>query len=383
LVTPAQVPPPTWFAPTLAALLDRRDLNGMQMCEVMHGLLSGACGDVETAALLVALGMKGETAGELAVAAMHGLLSGACGDVETAALLVALGMKGETAGELAAAAAVMREYMVRLDLDRTDVLDTCGTGGDGSSTFNISTATALVVAAAGVPVVKHGNRAVSSTCGSADVLAALDVPVHADPVLVRGDLERTGMAFCLAPHFHPALRHLGPVRSRLGFRTLFNCLGPLANPAGARFQLLGVGREDWLDRMAGALARLQFGHAFVVCGGDGLDEVSLSEITLVREVKDGNVTALQWTPEHFGLPACSPDALRVRDAHESAAVIRSVLSGQDGAPLHVVLANAAAALLLADKVATLVDGVTLARTAVESGRAARVLAGLVTSSRTE
>ena len=345
---PAQVPPPTWFAPTLAALLERHDLNGMQMCEVMHGLLSGACGDVETTALLVALGMK-----------------------------------GETAGELAAAAAVMREYMVRLDLDRTDVLDTCGTGGDGSGTFNISTATALVVAAAGVPVVKHGNRAVSSTCGSADVLAALDVPIHADPVLVRRDLERTGMAFCLAPHFHPALRHLGPVRSRLGFRTLFNCLGPLANPAGARYQLLGVGREDWLDRMAGALARLQFGHAFLVCGRDGLDEVSLSGTTLVREVKDGNVTTLEWTPEHFGLPACSPDALRVGNAHESAAVIRSVLSGQEGAALHVVLANAAAALLLAGKVATLADGVTLARTAVESGRATRVLAGLVTCPRTE
>jgi anthranilate phosphoribosyltransferase len=338
----AQLPPPTWFAPTLAALLERRDLNGIQMCEIMHGLLSGSCGDVETAALLVALSMKGETAEELAVAA-----------------------------------AVLREHMVALELGRTGVVDTCGTGGDGSGTFNISTATAFVVAAAGVPVVKHGNRAISSSSGSADVLAVLNVQLHADPVQVRRALDRAGMAFCLAPHFHPALRYVGPVRSRLGFRTLFNCLGPLANPARVSYQLLGVGRVDWLDRMAGALARLQHGHAFVVCGRDGLDEVSLSGPTFVREVKNGEVTSLEWTPDDFGLLPCRPDELRVRDPGASADIIRSVLSGNEGAPLRIVLANAAAALLVAEKVTTLAEGVSLARQAVESGRAAQVLADLV------
>jgi anthranilate phosphoribosyltransferase len=345
---PAQLPPPTWFASTLATLAERRHLTGMQMCEVMHGLLSGACGEVETAALLVALSMK-----------------------------------GETAEELAAAAAVLREHMVALDLGRPDLLDTCGTGGDCSGTFNISTATAFVVAAAGVPVVKHGNRAISSRSGSADVLAALNVHLEADPAVVRRCVERAGMAFCLAPQFHPALRHVGPVRSRLGCRTLFNCLGPLANPARASFQLLGVGREDWLDRMAGALARLQKGRAFVVCGRDGLDEVSLSGPTLVREVKDGAVTAHEWAQEQFGLPPCRPDELRARDAHESADIIRSVLSGKEGAPLYVVLANAAAALLVAGKVTTLAEGVVAARQAVASGRAAQVLADLVACSRGE
>jgi anthranilate phosphoribosyltransferase len=329
----------------LAALLERRDLNGIQVCEVMHDLLSGTCGEVETTALLVALNMK-----------------------------------GETAEELAAAAAVLREYMIGLDLGRPDVIDTCGTGGDGSGTFNISTATAFVVAAAGGAVVKHGNRAVSSRSGSADVLAALNVRLHADPGRVRRSLDRTGMAFCLAPHFHPALRHLGQVRARLGFRTLFNCLGPLANPARAPYQLLGVGREDWLDPMAGALARLQKGHAFVVCGRDGLDEVSLSGPTLVRDVKDGVVTALEWTPEQFGLPPCRPEDLRAGDAQESADIIRSVLSGKESPAQYVVLANAAAALLVAGIVTTLADGVALARQAVESGRAAQVLTDVVACS---
>jgi anthranilate phosphoribosyltransferase len=300
-----------------------------------------------------------------------------------AAFLVALTMKGETVEELAAAAAVVREHMVALDLGRTDVLDTCGTGGDGMGTFNISTATAFVIAAAGVPVVKHGNRAVTSLTGSADVLAVLGLQLHDNPRRVRLSLERTGMAFCLAPYYHPALRHVGLVRSRLGFRTLFNCLGPLANPAGASFHLLGVGRVDWLDRMAGALARLQKGHAFLVCGRDGLDEVSLSGPTLVREVCDGVVTALEWTPDDFGLPVCRPDDLRARDPRESADIIRSVLSGKEGPALHVVLANAAAGLLVAGRAASLVEGVALARDAVSSGSAGRVLTDVVACSRVE
>jgi anthranilate phosphoribosyltransferase len=343
------LPPPAWFAPTLAALLERRDLNGIQVCELMHGLLAGSCGDVETAALLVAWNMK-----------------------------------GETAEELAAAAAVLREHMVLLDLGLDDVLDTCGTGGDGRGTFNISTATAFVVAAAGVPVVKHGNRAVSSRgSGSADVLAALGLQLHDSPHRARASFDRTGMAFCHAPHFHPAMRHVGPVRSRLGFRTLFNCLGPLANPAGASYHLLGVGRLEWLDRMAGALARLQKGHAFLVCGSDGLDEVTLSGPTFVRAVHDGEVSVHEWTPADFGLPVCSPESLRAVDAMESAAIIHSVLSGKEGPPLHVVLANAAAALHVAGRAANLADGVEQARHTIVSGAAARLLADVVACSQSE
>ncbi|HZY89479.1 MAG TPA: anthranilate phosphoribosyltransferase [Gemmataceae bacterium] len=338
--------PPAWFRTALAALLERRDLSGVQMCELMHGLLSGACGEVETAALLVALAAK-----------------------------------GETADELAAAAAVMREHRVPFLTGRADLLDTCGTGGDGPGTFNISTATALVVAGAGVPVVKHGNRAVSSRSGSADVLAALGVAVETDLAAARRCLERAGMAFCLAPHFHPSLRHVGSVRRRLGVGTLFNCLGPLANPAGAAYQLLGVARPDWLDRMAGALARLGTRHALLVCGRDGLDEVSLSAPTLVREVRSGAVTAREWTAADFGLGPCALAELLVSGPEQSAAVVRGVLAGEDGAPRRVVLANAAAALLAAERVTDLRAGVAMAADAIGSGRAAKVLADLVAVSK--
>ncbi len=303
--------------------------------------------------------------------------SGACGEVETAALLVALHMKGETADELAAAAAVLREYCVPLTTGRDDVLDTCGTGGDGTCTFNISTATALVAAGAGVPVVKHGNRAMSSRSGSADVLASLGVRLELDARAARRCLERSGMAFCLAPHFHPRMQHVGTVRRRLGVRTLFNCLGPLANPASAPYQLLGVGRPEWLDRLAAALARLGTRHALLVCGRDGLDEVSLSGPTLVREVVGGEVLIREWTPEDFGLAPCRLDELRVDGPEESAAVIRAVLGGEEGPARRMVLANAAAALLAAERVTSLPEGVALAAEAIANGRAAGVLSELV------
>ncbi len=345
----AGLPAPPWFGAVLSALIDRRDLTAVEMCELMHGLLSGACGEAETAALLVALRMK-----------------------------------GETVVEMAAAAAVMREHSCPLalpdGLSPADLLDTCGTGGDGTGTFNISTATALVAAGAGVPVVKHGNRAVSGSSGSADVLAALGVAVSADANAARRCLERAGMAFCLAPTFHPALRHVGGVRRRLGVRTLFNCLGPLANPARAGYQLLGVGRADWLDRMAGALARLGTRHALLVCGRDGLDEVSLAGPTLVRQVRGESVRALEWSPADFGLAPVSLDELRVSGPEGSAAVIRSVLAGAEGPPLRMVLANAAAALLAAERVPTLLAGVALAEESILTGRAARALAELVACS---
>jgi anthranilate phosphoribosyltransferase len=340
--------PPSGFASILAALLEHRDLSNVQMCELMHGLLGGAYGEAEMAALLVALTMK-----------------------------------GETAEELAAAAAVLREYGVAFVTGRNDLLDTCGTGGAGTGTFNISTATALVVAGAGVPVVKHGNRAMSSRSGSADVLAALGVAVETDRASARRCLERAGMAFCLAPQFHPSLQRIGAVRRRLGVRTMFNCLGPLANPARPAYQLLGVGRVEWLDRLAAALARLGVRRALLVCGRDGLGEVTLSAPTLVREVHQGTVREFEWTPADLGLEPCTLADLRVAGPEESAAVIRSILQGGEGPATRVVLANAAAALLVAERVTTLAEGVTRARDALASGRAARVLADLVTWSRGE
>jgi anthranilate phosphoribosyltransferase len=333
---------PAWLAPTLETLFDRRDLDAAAMTQLMEALLAGECAELEVAALLVALRAK-----------------------------------GESAEELAAAAAVLRRHCQPFPVDH-DVLDTCGTGGDGHKTFNVSTATAFVVAAAGQPVVKHGNKAISSKSGSADVLAELGVKVAADASVARTCLAEAGMAFCLAPLYHPALRHVGEVRRRLGVRTLFNCLGPLANPARAPFQLLGVGRPEWLDRLAEALARLgETRRAFLVHSLDGLDEVSLSAPTLVRQVRGGEVTSLRWTPEDFGLEACSLDDLCVDDAAASAAVIRAVLGGEDGPARRIVLANAAAALLAAEAVADLHEGVRRSAEAIDSGRAAATLRALV------
>jgi anthranilate phosphoribosyltransferase len=337
-----------WFTVALAALMDRRDLDPVHMCELMQGVLSGGCQDAELAALLVALRMK-----------------------------------GESSSELAAAAAVLREHMVPLRTGREDLLDTCGTGGDGLATFNISTATAFVVAGAGVPVVKHGNRAISSRSGSADVLTALGVNLTIDDNSARRCLHQAGMAFCMGPNYHPVLRHVGEVRRRLGVRTLFNCLGPLANPAGARYQLLGVGWLEWLDRLAGAVARLDIHHAILVHGSDGLDEVSLSGPTLVREVRDGLVVSLEWRPEDFDLEPCRPEELRAAGPEDSARMIREVLQGRPGAPLRVVLANAAAALLAADQVETLPEGVARARAAIANGAAAHVLNELVVCSQAQ
>lgn len=292
---------------------------------------------------------------------------------DTAALLVGLRMKGETATELAAAAAALRERMTPFPTGRDDVLDTCGPGGTGDRTFNISTAAAIVAAGAGVPVVKHGNRAVSSLCGSADVLRELGLPVESGPAWARRCLDAAGLAFCFAPHFHPILARLGDLRRRLGVRTIFNCLGPLANPAGAAYQLLGLGRPEHLDPMAGALAILGTRHALVVCGPDGFDEVSLSGPTAVREVRGGTVTTFTWTPEEFGLEPCRVGDLRVTDAAGSAEVIRLVLENRPGPARRIVVANAAAALLAAERVESLREGVQVADETIRTGKARDVL----------
>jgi anthranilate phosphoribosyltransferase len=342
----AETAVPIWFPPTLEALLDRRELTPAEMEALMEGLLAGACGPAETAALLIALRLK-----------------------------------GETASELAAAASVMRRHCQSFLADTVRLLDTCGTGGDGSGTFNISTATALVVAGAGAKVVKHGNRAISSASGSADVLAELGVHITPDAAVARRCLDAAGIAFCMAPLYHPALRHVGEVRRRLGVRTMFNCLGPLANPAATRFQLLGVGRAEWLDRMAGALARLGCDHAILVHSRDGLDEVSLSAATTARQVRGDVVTELEWTPDDFGLPYSPLSSLRADGTKASAAMIRAILAGERGPPRDVVLANAAAALFVVGAAHDLREGVERAAAAIDSGRAAGSLESLIAVTR--
>jgi anthranilate phosphoribosyltransferase len=326
-----------WFDEILAVLVERQELSREQMHRVMKELMAGSCPEAEAAAFLVALRMK-----------------------------------GETAAEIAAAAEVLREHMVPLDAGDS-AIDTCGTGGDGIETFNISTAAALVVAGTGQPVVKHGNRAVSSRSGSADVLAALGVYTGGNAAWARHCLQATGLAFCLAPVFHPALRHVAGLRRRLRLRTLFNCLGPLANPGRVPYQLLGVGRPELLEPLAGALARLGTRRALLVCGRDGLGEVSLSAPTRVREVCGAAIREWEWEPADFGLEPCALEDLRVDGPEESAAVIRAVLAGRQGPATRVVLANAAAALVTAGRAANPAKGVTEAAAAIVSGKAARVL----------
>jgi anthranilate phosphoribosyltransferase len=301
------------------------------------------------------------------------MMAGRAAEDDSAAFLLGLRAKGETASEIACAARVLREHMLGWDSGRDDLLDTCGTGGDGAGTFNISTATALVAAGAGAAVVKHGNRSVSSRSGSADVLAALGVKIDGDAGFARRCLQEANFAFCFAPLFHPALKNVAAVRRKLAVPTIFNCLGPLANPAGAKRQLLGVGRVDLLERMAQALAELGTEHAIVLCSEDGLDEVSLSAPTQVREIRGGAIVSQRWTAADFGLEKCTLTELSAPHAEASAVMIKEVLEGRAGPAQRIVLANAAAALLAAEKATSLLDGVELAREAIRSGKASRVL----------
>jgi anthranilate phosphoribosyltransferase len=296
------------------------------------------------------------------------------------AALVALRTKGETATELAAAARFLRGHMKRMPYENLETLDTCGTGGDDASTFNISTATALVAAAAGVPVVKHGNRAISSRSGSADVLHALGVATEICLEHTRGCLKEVGIAFCYAPYFHPILKQLASVRTRLGVRTLFNFIGPLLNPAESSFQLIGVGQRSLLDPMAEAVASLGTRHTILVCGQDGLDEVTLTGPTIVREVTGEKVVSHQWTPESFDLPACLVSDLHASGPEESASQIKAIFEGHPGPRADIVVANAAVALLAAEKVDSLGAGVALSREVLQKGEALRVLQRLASFS---
>lgn len=306
--------------------------------------------------------------------AVAAIMDGQCDEVSIAAFLTALRMKGEAVPEIVGAARAMIERAGQVPTTRTGLLDTCGTGGDELRTFNISTATAFVAAACGVPVAKHGNRSVSSSSGSADVLEALGVRTSLTPAQVGQCIDEVGIGFCFAPVFHGAMRHAAPVRKALRFRTLFNLLGPLTNPAKAEFQLLGASRVATAEKLANAAANLGRCRALIVCGNDQLDEVSLWGETGVFEVSHGSVRHFTWTAATFGLSECDVGGLQVASPTESAARIRAVFQGEPSTSRDIVVANAAAALIAAQSETDPRVAANRASQTIQSGKAADLLA---------
>lgn len=319
----------------------------------------------------------------IAYAATRELLSGETSTTHIAAFLVALRAKGESAGELAAMLRAVREASRRVTLNSrlaASAIDVVGTGGDKSNTVNISTMTSLVVAACGVPVCKHGNRASSSQCGTADVLENLGVTIELSPEGVARCLEQAGIAFCLAPAFHPAFRHVGPTRRELGVPTVFNLLGPLANPAPVTRMLVGVANQSMMSVMASALDSRGVTDAWLVHGHDGLDEMSLAGPNTVIELRDGRQSTLEVDATDVGLSRARVDELRGGDATFNAGVVRALLDGEHGAVRDVVLLNVAAALVVAKESTDVAHGVQMARDAIDSGKAKRILEVFVNES---
>jgi anthranilate phosphoribosyltransferase len=308
-----------------------------------------------------------------AAAVMGEIMSGEATPAQLGAFLVALRLKGETAEEIAGMARVMRAKALRVPFDGTPLLDTCGTGGDGMGTFNVSTAAAFVAAGAGAVVAKHGNRAVTSHCGSADVLEALGVKIDLPPEGVAHCLREVGVGFMFAPNFHPAMRFAAGPRREIGVRSVFNILGPLTNPAGARAQVLGVADAAIGEKMIQVLSRLGCGHALVVHGEDGLDEMTLGGPTLVYELQEGDIRSYRVTPAEVGLRQASDNAVKGGSPEENAAAMRAVFGGEQGPVRDIVLLNSAAALVAADKAASLTEGVTLAAQTIDSGAAGKKL----------
>jgi anthranilate phosphoribosyltransferase len=308
---------------------------------------------------------------EQAEAAMRAVLAGEATPVLTAALLTALRMKGETVEELAGFARAMRAAANRVPVEDAcrPVLDTCGTGGDGLLTFNISTVAAFVVAGAGVRVAKHGNRSISSLCGSADVLEALGVRATVEPAMVARAIRDVGIGFLFAPAFHGAMRHVQPVRVELKMRTVFNFLGPLTNPAGAEIQVAGTWSEAAAEKIAGALARLGSRRAYVVNGSDGLDELTIAGPSTVFAVQNGVVDRIVVSPGDFGIAPQPGETLRGGDARRNRAIAESILEGAPGGPRDVVLMNAALALVAAGKAAGFIEGMARAAESIDSGSA--------------
>lgn len=321
-----------------------------------------------------------EVAAELLEAAFGEIMDGKASEAAIAGLLIALRTKGETVGEIVATARALRARADTAPLARADAIDTCGTGGDGAGTFNVSTAAAFVVAGAGVPVAKHGNRAASSRSGSADVLEALGVRVDLPIAEAARVLDDVGIAFFFARRAHPAMRFVAPVRQELGVRTLMNCLGPLLNPVGVRRQLVGVYERGLVERLAEALGALGSERALVVHGSDGLDELTTTGPSWAAHWRKGAVETLEIDPQALGIAVAAPEALRGGDAAQNAGILRRVLDGSEGPERDLVLLNAAAALWVADAAADLKEGLVRARESVDSGAARERLAALVRAS---
>jgi anthranilate phosphoribosyltransferase len=334
------------YAQTLTKLIDRHDLSFAEMRDLMQQIMGGHLTPAQIAAVLVALRTK-----------------------------------VETVAEIAAAASVMRELSTKVNVKNSDhLIDTCGTGGDSMQTFNISTASALVAAAAGAHVAKHGGRSVSSTCGSADVLEKLGVNASLTPDQVAQCVDSIGIGFMFAPNHHSAMKHAAPVRRELGVRTLFNLLGPLTNPAGAQNQVLGVFHQSLTAKLAKVLAELGSRHVLVVHGADGMDEISISEGTYIAELKDGKVSEYTVHPDLFGLPSAPIGLLRVANIGEACEKLLGVLNNEVGAPRDIVQLNAGAAIYVAGLSGTLEDGVAIADRVISSGAAKAKLEQLISLS---
>ncbi|MGN6101925.1 MAG: anthranilate phosphoribosyltransferase [Devosia sp.] len=330
--------------------------------------------DIKTA--LHKIGARTDLTGEEMRAVMNIIMSGEATPSQIGAFLMGMRVKGETVGEIAAAVSILRDKMVKVDVP-ANAIDIVGTGGDGAGTLNISTAAAIVVAATGQPVAKHGNRALSSKSGSAECLQALGVKIDLTPEQISRCVYEAGIGFMFAPAHHPAMKHVGPSRQEIGTRTMFNLLGPQANPAGVHKYMLGVFDRRWAEPIAAALLANRATDAWVVAGSDGLDEVTTTGPTFVAQVKAGNLTSFEVTPEQAGLPVAKPEALKGADPEHNAAALRALLDGARTPYRDIVLLNAAAAFIVADRAASLADGVDLAAQAIDSGAARDTLRKLV------
>ncbi len=308
---------------------------------------------------------------------MRQVMAGELTQAQIAGLLVALRIKGETVDEIAAAASVMRELSTKVTLsNHTHLIDTCGTGGDGIQTFNVSTVSAFVAAAAGAKVAKHGGRSVSSTCGSADVLEILGVNVNLTPAEVAQCVNNIGIGFMFAPNHHSAMKHAAPVRRELGVRTLFNLLGPLTNPANAKRQVMGVFAKELTEKLARVLQKLGSEHVLVVCGADGMDEISFTGDTYIAELKDGKVSEYILNPSQFGMPLHPLSSIQIQNADESKAMILDVLNGKQGAARDIVLLNAGAAIYVSGVADSLQTGINKAAEVIDNGLARAKLIAL-------
>jgi anthranilate phosphoribosyltransferase len=337
-------------------------------------------GEAELAALVKKLAARGTLDEGEATRVFTAFMEGAVSPVRMAAILTAIAIRGPTVGEIVGGARALRSYAVTV-VAPEGAIDLCGTGGDNHGTLNVSTAVSLVVAACGVPVAKHGNRAMSSRTGAADVLEALGVALALKEHGAEACLKEAGISFLFAQAHHPAMRHVGPVRKELGFRTLFNLLGPLANPAGVKRQLLGVYDAAWLEPLARTLQLLGAEKAWVVHGSDGLDEITITGPTSIVALENGTISSFEVTPEEAGLDRAPLSAIKGSTPEENAAAIRTLLGGAQNGFREIVLLNAGAALIVADRCRTLREGAAMAAKAVDSGAAARTLEKLVATSR--